>query len=220
MVALPRWQAVLPEGDDGGAIESPPRRRSPVTEVPALVVAALLIAFLVKTFVAQAFYIPSGSMIPTLEVGDRVVVSRVAYHLHPPRRGDVVVFVAPASEVPRTPDHSSWPVRVARDFVQTVGLAQPSDTDFIKRVIGLPGETVEGRGGHIYVDGEELVEPYLTGLSLPDFAPYTVPPDHLWVMGDNRDHSSDSRVFKAIPESSIIGRAIARVWPPGRVGFL
>lgn len=218
MPPLPRWEPVFPGAD--ASIERPTRRRSIISEVPTLVGAALVIAFLVKTFVAQAFFIPSESMLPLLEVGDRVVVSRLAYDLHEPNRGDVVVFESPNGPRDSGGDDSPLPVRVVRQFFQTVGLVQPSAEDFIKRVVGLPGETVEGRGGQIFVDGRRLTEPYLDGQTVGDFPPTTVPEGHLWVMGDNRGHSSDSRFFGAIPQSSVVGRAVLRVWPPARVGFL
>lgn len=218
MRAFPTWEPVFPDADQ--AIERPAPRRTLVSELPLLVGTALVIAFLLKTFIAQAFYIPSGSMVPTLEIGDRVVVSRVAYDLHDPRRGDVVVFEAPHEGFEEEGNGGFLPVRLIRGFFETVGLAQPSTEDFIKRVIALPGETVEGRDGRVYVDGELLDEPYLEGDAIGDFPPTTVPEDHLWVMGDNRNHSSDSRVFGAIPEDSIVGRAMARVWPFDRLGFL
>lgn len=188
--------------------------------MPFLVVAALLIAFVVKTFVAQAFFIPSGSMIPTLEVHDRVVVSRLAYRLHDPRRGDVVVFESPSSAALNGGSGDPWPVRVGRDFLETVGLARPSEEDFIKRVVALPGEEVEGRDGRVHVDGRILEEPYLDGVVISEFGPVTVPDDHVWVMGDNRPQSSDSRFFGPVPTERIVGRAIARVWPPSRLAFL
>ena len=189
-----------------------------VREVVVLVVTALVLAVGIKTFVAQAFYIPSGSMLPQLEINDRVVVSKLAYRLHDPRRGDIVVFDSPTPrpEVKRTPVE-----KVLRGLGQAVGVTPPSTDEFIKRVIALPGELVEARGGKVYVDGREVVEPYLPdGTTTSDFSPVTVPEGRVWVMGDNRANSADSRVFGAIPESTIVGRAIVRVWPVPDASFL
>ena len=155
----------------------------------AIIGAALIAAVVIKTFLIQAFYIPSASMEPTLEIQDRVLVNKLSYRLHDVHRGDVVVFERPPND-------------------------KGEIRDLIKRVIGLPGETVEGRDGTVYVDGRPLREPYLpTGTVTTDFGPNAVPEDYVWVMGDNRGNSSDSRVFGAIAESTIIGRAFIRVWP-------
>jgi signal peptidase I len=187
-------------------------------ELVVLVATALLIAVTVKTLVAQAFYIPSGSMLPQLQVGDRIVVSKVAYHVHDPRRGDIVVFDAP---IPRPPDRSPALERAVRGLLQAIGLAAPSTDEFVKRVMGLPGEVVQGREGRLYVDGREVVEPYLpTGTTTQDFGPVRVPPGRLWVMGDNRGNSADSRVFGAIRRSAVVGRAVVRVWPFPHAAFL
>jgi signal peptidase I len=188
-----------------------------------LVATALVIAFVIKTFVAQAFFIPSGSMIPQLQVGDRVVVSKLAYRLHDTNRGDIVVFDAPTgpSQPDEPPDQTFLPLRVVRSVLQSVGLSAPSTQEYIKRVIGLPGETVEGRDGRIYVDGKELVEPYLPlGPTTSDFKAVTLGDNELWVMGDNREKSSDSRVFGPIDRSTVVGRAFVKVWPPGSGSFL
>ena len=201
-------------------VEPPVTAGQLLREVPVLLVGAVVIAFVVKTFLAQLFYIPSASMVPQLNVGDRVAVSKLAYDLHPVRRGDVVVFHAP---VQPKPDHAPAIWRAVRSFFQAVGLAQPSTEEFIKRVVALPGETVEGRtNGHIYVNGHVLIEPYLPANvmeGLP-FAPVTVPKGRVWVMGDNRSDSQDSRFFGAISQSRIVGRAIWRVWPLNRLSFL
>ena len=189
-----------------------------VRELGLLVLTALVIAVVVKSFVAQAFYIPSGSMLPQLRVNDRVVVSKISYRLHEPRRGDIVVFDAPGGG-PK--DHSPLPARVVRSVVQSIGLAAPSTDEYIKRVVALPGERVEARGGNVFVDGRELVEPYLrAGTRTADFAAVVVPPDTVWVMGDNRANSADSRIFGPVPESTVVGRAFARVWPLGHTSFL
>ena len=187
-------------------------------ELGVLVVTALVIAVVIKTFVAQAFYIPSGSMLPQLQINDRVVVSKTAYHLHDPHRGDIVVFDAPGG-LPKQSE--PFLRRAARDVVQSIGLSAPSTDEYIKRVIGLPGERVEGHDGAVFVDGRQVVEPYLPkGVTTSDFAAVVVPPGDLWVMGDNRSNSADSRIFGPIRESTVVGRAFVRVWPLGHASFL
>ena len=191
-----------------------------LAEIPVLALIALVVAFLLKTFVAQAFYIPSSSMEPQLHVGDRVIVSKLAYQFHEPRRGDIVVFPSPADD---TVDDSPLPVRVVKGVMEGVGLTKPTKEILIKRVIGLPGETVEGRDGHVYINGIELIEPYIAdGITTDPFGPTTVPAESLWVMGDNRRNSHDSRFADVgpIPESTVIGRAIMKVWPLGAQSFL
>ena len=184
-----------------------------------LVATAILIAFVIKTFVAQAFFIPSGSMIPQLEVGDRVVVSKLAYRMHDPRRGDIIVFDNPTQAEPES--DPPLPERVVKGILESVGLSTPSTEEYIKRVIGLPGEQVEGRDGRVYVNGRELVEPYLKqGPTTRDFAPVTLGTGQLWVMGDNRENSSDSRVFGPIEGSTVVGRAFVKVWPIPDGSFL
>jgi len=156
---------------------------------------ALLIAFLIKTFLLQAFYIPSLSMDPTLKINDRVLVNKLSYDLHDIHRGDIVVFESPPNET----EHK----------------------DLIKRVIGLPGETVESKDGRIVIDGQVLDEPYLEPhVQTGPMEKVTIPPDHVWVMGDNRGNSRDSRFFGAIPDSLIIGRAFVRVWPVTAIRLL
>jgi len=207
--------------DDAGRQPAGPERSSAfqvVRELGFLVVTAVVIAVVVKSFVAQAFYIPSGSMLPQLQINDRVVVSKLSYRLHDPHRGDIVVFDAPGEKVP---DASALPVRVVRGIVQSIGLAAPSTDEYIKRVIALPGERVEGHDGRILVDGRRLTEPYLPeGVVTSEFAAVVVPPGDLWVMGDNRTNSADSRVFGPIGESTVVGRAFVRLWPFDHVSFL
>lgn len=197
-----------------------PAFRSGWVELPIVVLAAVLIAIVVNTFIAQAFYIPSVSMAPQLRVNDRVIVSKLAYHMHAPRRGDIVVFSAPASEQPLVSGGGNPVGRALQRIGRDLGVAE-SNTELIKRVIGLPGETVAGRDGAAYINGERLEEPYLPrGTFTSNFGPIVVPAGDLWVMGDNRTDSSDSRVFGPIPISTVVGRAIWRVWPIGHTSFL
>jgi signal peptidase I len=206
------------------AILSPSAART-LKELPLLLLAAGVIAFLIKTLVAQAFYIPSGSMIPQLQINDRVVVSKISYKLHGPHRGDIVVFDAPKAAVFTPPAQPTNPVaNLFHRIGSGVGLIQPSTEEFIKRVIALPGETVDIKDNHIFINGRVLLEPYLpqSTLTLPNGAkfPITVPKGDLWVMGDNRTNSSDSRFFGPIPEKTIVGRTILRVWPLSKASFL
>jgi signal peptidase I len=198
----------------GGRAGKPSWRRL-LLELPVLLLVALGVAWALKSFVGQAYHIPSESMEPQLDVGDRVVVSRLAYRLHDPRRGDIIVFDEPGSEGA----DASGVLHVVGEILQGVGLRQPDQTELIKRVIGLPGEVVEARGGRVLVDGRELVEPYLpAGVGTADFGPVTVPDGHVFVLGDNRGNSVDSRFASVgpVPVDNIVGRAVARVWPPWR----
>jgi len=176
------------------------RSRSSVrsaVEWVVIVAAALLAALLIKTFLLQAFYIPSDSMNPTLVQRDRVLVNKLSYHFHDVHRGDIVVFTRPPGE------------------------NDPQIKDLIKRVIGLPGETIEGRDGQILINGRALHESYTAKNSpLSDFSPRKIAPGHYFVMGDNRGNSKDSRVFGPIAKSLIVGRAFIRVWPISKISLL
>jgi signal peptidase I len=178
------------------------------------------VAVLVRAFVAQAYWIPSASMVPQLHVNDRVVVSRMAYHLHPPHRGDIVVFRSPPG-VETPPRPASNPLsRLVKDVGVALGFAQ-DQTVLIKRVVGLPGDRVQASGGQVYIDGERLDEPYLPkGTFTSAFGPLYVPAGDVWVMGDNRGDSEDSRYFGPIATTTIVGRAVWKVWPPWALSFL
>jgi signal peptidase I len=198
------------------------RTRRAVIETALLVGLAVVIAIVLRAFVAQAFRIPSESMEPQLLVGDRVVVSRIAYRVHEPRRGDIVVFDCPPTAQCPAPAPSRGLVGDAVRFVgERIGVIQPSTDEYIKRVIALPGETVEGKEGRVYVNGRALIEPYLgPDITTSDFRPVQVPKGKLWVMGDNRANSSDSRVFGTISQSKVVGRTIVRVFPFRSASFL
>ncbi|MBK5223833.1 MAG: signal peptidase I [Acidimicrobiia bacterium] len=176
------------------------RRRGPLRNLIEWLVViggALAVALVIKTFLFQAFYIPSESMEPTLTDGDRVLVNKLSYDIDDLSRGDVIVFERPPNEPPDEID------------------------DLIKRVIGLPGEVVEGIDGRVVVDGVALDEDYLgPGVATHPFAPILVPEGRLFVMGDNRGNSRDSRFFGPIDDDLIVGRAFVKVWPIGRVGWL
>jgi signal peptidase I len=192
---------------------------SALRELAFLVVMAVVIAVVVKTFVAQAFFIPSGSMLPQLQIDDRVVVSKISYRLHDPRRGDIVVFDAPGGG--GEDDDRPLPARLVRGLAESIGVVAPSTDEYIKRVVALPGERVEGSGGKVLVDGLELVEPYLpAGTATAAFPAVVVPPHSMFVLGDNRANSADSRIFGPVPRSTVVGRAIMRVWPLGHTSFL
>ena len=191
-------------------------------DIVVLVVAILVITTVLRTLIAQAFYIPSLSMSPQLEVNDRIVVSKLAYRLHEARRGDVVVFDAPAQVALPRPE-KPLPSRVVRAVLEGVSIVKPTTTEYVKRVVALPGETVAAKGGGLYVNDRLLVEPYLPpGSRTEEFAPVVVPEGMLFVMGDNRNPgmSFDSRRFGPIPSSSVVGRVIVRVWPLGSASWL
>ncbi len=146
----------------------PPKRIKAWIELPLLGLAAIVVTLVVKALLAQAFYIPSGSMEPQLHVNDRVVVSRTAYRLHDPNRGDIVVFPSPIAE----PEHHGLVDGVVDDVLDALAVGDRGDDELIKRVIGLPGEEVEARDGEVLIDGEVLREPYLpAGVRTEDFGP-------------------------------------------------
>lgn len=168
-----------------------------VVEWIVLIGAALLVAFVVKTFLFQAFYIPSDSMVPTLIRGDRVLVNKLSYKAHEPNRFDIVVFLAPKG-------------------TETVLIK-----DLVKRVVGLPGETIEGRDGRILINGTVIEEPFLpAGLQSRTFGPVKVPPKSYFMLGDNRPFSKDSTYFGPIEGKTFVGRVFVRIWPLNRLNLL
>jgi signal peptidase I len=201
-------------------------------ELPVLIVIAILLAVLLKTFLVQAFFIPSGSMENTLHVYDRVMVNKVVYHVRNIKRGDVVVFNGLDSWTPEvTIAPPTNPVAKALAwFGGLVGFAPASEKDFIKRVIGIPGDRVAccDAKGRVTVNGVALNEPYLYPGNTPSDQPFdiTVPAGRLWVMGDHRAESSDSRAHLGdpgggtVPEDQVIGRAFVVIWPVGHWSWL
>ena len=210
-------------------IGAPGKHRSPkepgrfawLGSMPALIVISLLVAILVKSLLVQAFFIPSESMQPTLEPGDRVFVNKLHASAGDLRRGDIVVFEhATGDPVPE----ESFLQGIVRWLGEGLGVARPQNEDYIKRVIGLPGQTVEIKQQTVFVDGEPIEEPYLTDAAKAcddDFGLVTVPEDGLFVMGDNRCNSLDSRYgLGFVPIDAVVGDAFVMIWPPFRAGSL
>jgi signal peptidase I len=200
-----------PADEDGAGGE--PRGARPaktpgrhLLEWAAVFVVAIGVYAGVRTFLVQAFSIPSTSMLPTLEVGDRILVNKLSYEVGEIERGDIVVFSRP-------------PLSCDDEIA-----------DLIKRVVAHAGESVAFDDGSVFIDGRELNEPYLQPGTLttgegqanrcPPDDPCVIPPGHVWVMGDNRAGSCDSRTFGPIPESTIVGEAFVRIWPPSRISGL
>jgi signal peptidase I len=201
-------------GDGGGESAEPPgspepeeqrskgrRRLRSAIEWVFVIGGALVVALVIRTFLLQAFWIPTASMEPTLQEGDRVLVNKLSYDLHDVNRGDIIVFERPESGSDGHPE----------DDIK----------DLIKRVVALPGETIEARDGVVYIDGRLLDEPYLPDdMPTNDLPPTEIPEGQVFVMGDNRTNSSDSRVFGPIDQDLIVGRAFIRIYPLGDIGGL
>jgi signal peptidase I len=203
--------------------EEPTKHRSFWREFPVLVVAAFALALLIKTFVLQAFYIPSGSMMPTLEVGERILVEKVTYLFAEPQRGDVVVFersLNPDAPPPPTADDSVFD-DVVNAFKSLFGFPTGGEQDFVKRVMAIGGDTIEGHDGVVYVNDVPVEEPYLPqGIVTTDFPPQRVPSGQIFVMGDNRGNSDDSRSFGPVDVDEVVGEAFLSIWPPKDFGAL
>jgi signal peptidase I len=225
-------------GDEGSGPDASPgaerpagrgkrRQRSFWRELPILIVVALLLAIIIKTFAIQAFWIPSGSMENTLEINDRILVNKIVYHTRDIHRGDIVVFNGDGSWDPGTiPVTGNIFQQFGDGFASMFGFGHPGDI-LVKRVIGIPGDHVAccDAQGRVTVNGVPLNEQsYLYPGSAPSLSRFNivVPQGRLWVMGDNRFYSDDSRDHQGdpgggtIPESAVIGRAFIIIWPPSR----
>jgi len=169
--------------------------RKVIKEIFTTVLLAFILALLIRTYVVEARVIPSGSMLPTIQQWDRVLVNKLVYNFKEPERGDIIVFEAPVN--------------------------MGENQDFIKRVIGLPGETVEIKKGKVYINGKPLEEDYILEAPNYDFGPVKVPPDCLFVLGDNRNASYDSHLWNVwLHIDKVKGEAFLRYWPPNRIGLV
>jgi len=191
------------EGDTMTAATEPTARRVRIhhwRQWLVVVAVAIAVAVVLRLFVVQTFYIPSVSMSPTLKVGDRIIVDKLAYHLHGVGRGDIIVFKAPSA---------------------VAAACRTTDTILVKRVIALPGETISDRNGTVYIDGKPLAQPWLSKNDPTSFtgafSPVHVAANNYFVMGDNRVDSCDSRFWGTVSRSLIIGKADARIWPITRI---
>ncbi len=180
------------------AVKQQPPQPNPWVEGLQTIGLSVILALGIRHFVAEARYIPSGSMEPTLQINDRLVIEKISYTFNPPGHGDIVVFWPPESLTPP---------------------GQRRDA-FIKRIVGLPGDVVEVRDGEVIRNGEVLTEPYIE--TPPDYqwGPEEVPPESYLVLGDNRNSSYDSHSWGFVPQENIIGRAVVRFWPPDRLGLI
>ena len=185
--------------EDSEPVQKPAKAQpNPWVEALQTLGLSVVLAFGIRHFVAEARYIPTGSMEPTLQINDRLVVEKVSYYFNQPEREEIVVFYPPESPQ----------------------LNLQGKEAFIKRIIGLPGETIEVRDGTVFVDGQPLDEDYIKAPPNYIWGPQEVPPESYLVLGDNRNSSFDSHSWGFVPAENIIGKALVRFWPPGRVGWL
>ena len=188
-----------------------PKAKSAIETADSALIAVVLVFLVIRPFLIQTFFIPSGSMLPTLELGDRILVSKLDYRFGEPNRGDIIVFKAPPE-------------------------ASPEQKDFIKRLVGLPGDVLEVKDGALYRNGKRLDEPYIDDPEIwyPDqpnqagmpiivnhgMLPFKVPKGAFFVMGDNRNNSHDSHAWGTLDENRVIGKAWVKFWPPKRIGMI
>lgn len=179
--------------EDARQAEESQQKSSGWLDLLEAVIIALALAIVIRYFLFEPFVIPSGSMEPTLQPGDRIIVSKLSYRLSEPQREDIVVFRYPPN--PRLV--------------------------YIKRLVAVGGDTVEIADNRLYINGKPVPEPYLPeGSYMHDFGPVEVPPGNFLVLGDNRNNSEDSRVWGLLPEENVLGKAMLLFWPPGRIRLI
>jgi signal peptidase I len=200
-------------------------RKSPggsLVELVVIVAVALGLALGIQAFLVKPYRIPSESMVPTLSVDQRVLVNRIGNNFKDPEVGDIMVFHPPTGATGEA--GSSCGVEVSENQICSQPTKQKADVNFIKRVIAGPGDKLRIRGGKAIVDGKPLKEPYAqpcgSGQGCDYSGEITIPPDHWFMMGDNRGQSDDSRFWGPVPRDWFIGDAFATYWPPKKIGLL
>jgi signal peptidase I len=193
-------------------------------ELVMIVAVALGLALGIQAFLIKPYQIPSGSMIPTLAIGQRVLVDRIGQHFFSPHVGDIYVFHPPINDsICADPNEGQTAAGADASRACDVAQTQESTQTFIKRVVGLPGDRISIRDGHVIRDGVRESDSYIVGCqggacNFP--TPITVPRGEYYMMGDNRPDSEDSRYWGPVPQAWIIGRAVFTYWPPNRIGIL
>jgi signal peptidase I len=206
-------------------IPKPSTGRGALLELVVIVALAIGLALLIQAFLVKPYRIPSGSMEPTLDIGQRVLVNRVGYHLGDPEVGDVVVFHPPegadTSQTCGVTVNGRQPWEIGEPCPQAVD--QEDGTNFIKRIVAGPGDRLSVKHGHPVVNGvmaeEDFIKPCASGRECNLPKTITIPPNSYFMMGDNRGASDDSRFWGPVPRDWIIGQAFFTYWPPDRIGF-
>ncbi|MDQ8043972.1 MAG: signal peptidase I [Solirubrobacteraceae bacterium] len=202
-------------GPDGQLVE----KESNWLETVLVVIGALVLALLIQQFLVKPYKIPSPSMVPTLDEGQRILVNRLGDHFGDPKNGQILVFNPPSGA-----EQSGEECAVPHDENHACLQAKPGKLKqaFVKRVVGVPGDKISVKGGHVIRNGTPVDEPYARPCddATCNIATFTVPAGHYFMMGDNRGNSDDSRFWGPIPRDYVIGRAFATYWPPKRIGGL
>jgi signal peptidase I len=199
------------------------KKRNPVVEIVTIVVAALLIAFVVQLVLVKTYRIPSGSMEPTLDIGQRVLVNRIGTRFGDPSVGDIVVFHPPVGADSQPPVCGVATEGLGSTRACSTPTGERSDQTFIKRVVGTGGDRIQIRDGHVIRNGrrepDAFTNPCGAGEGCTFQGTITIPDGSFFLMGDNRGQSDDSRFWGPVPKKWIIGTAIATYWPPKRIGI-
>jgi len=194
--------------DDKTVLGKKQNNKAKMIETVETIFIALILAIFIRATVAEARYIPSESMVPTLLINDRLVVEKLSNYKGLPHRGDILVFYPP---------FETNNENIGKRIIKWLGFTK--DAAYIKRVVGLPGETVEIRGGYVIIDGKPLDESsYIRDKPDYEMPPLKIPDGELFLLGDNRNNSMDSHVWGTLPIENIIGHAVVRFWPPQRIG--